>query len=861
MSVVEAYGMSGVTYYVNSDGSVTRATGGTINLRNNNPGNIRYGEYARSQGAIGQSNGFAIFPTMANGTDAQTTLLKSSSYQNAPATNGYAEGTIGAAIYKYAPPSENDTRGYIKFIEQKTNFSGNDKLSSLSSSELEKLRSAMATHEGSEVPMYQSMGYLPENELNEIKENIRLAQEKSITDTFLKSPYVTDANVDLNNKTVEAYFKEGDFYEGNILDNYDNPTYHLKFWMIAPEDFEQYTQINDWNERRNFIYRPEVQQRSALIYESGVTTEWGINNVSIQSVIGMESRTRKTRVSRITMDVLEPNGCRLFDVIEYMSKSLGWKSKQSQPYFLEISFVGYARMDNPAGNGGSQQVIQYMHRNADGTQEMVDCRQLYCLSISDINAKFKYTGFEYRIEAVPIDAIAYNKDYYNTKGLIEYDNGIISLRTFLQHLEEELNKQMSKGLGKPLLEENLLGENDFYKFTYMGEDDPSINLGIIESSGEAAGKSAKFVIPAGQSIAQVIDQITRALETNNENSVSINDKAGTQLYQDFPNLLQVTSKVIYKGQSTKTGQKAFTIEYRIYPYYLSRLKWNNSTDYELIAKYTLEALYANGFVFKKRYDYVFTSENTQIIDLDFNIDVLWRCYSYDEASQNYNDTSGNVTTPVQSYGQPNQSLAYGVQYKQNSSNDSVYELLNTNTIEAYRYANNMSLLSDIDKNKNRINRADSVSTGTIIGSISSPVYSGVDTYVYEADNILEDTWSSPDNSNKTNLKNASIFNQLYETGNAVSLKMKIRGDPYWITDDTDEIFHGENSIYFTMKTPMLRQSGYNEDLAADSFGGGMEEVHTLSGIYNVISITHSFNKGQFTQEIEAVLNGNFRFRI
>ena len=54
-----------------------KAAAGTRGDRNNNPGNIEYGEFAKAHGAIGSDGRFAIFPNKAAGTSAMGELLKS----------------------------------------------------------------------------------------------------------------------------------------------------------------------------------------------------------------------------------------------------------------------------------------------------------------------------------------------------------------------------------------------------------------------------------------------------------------------------------------------------------------------------------------------------------------------------------------------------------------------------------------------------------------------------------------------------------------------------------------------------------------------------------------------------------------
>ncbi len=48
---------------------------GTLATRNNNPGNLVYGPFAKSQGATGSEKGFATFPDVATGTEAMDNLL------------------------------------------------------------------------------------------------------------------------------------------------------------------------------------------------------------------------------------------------------------------------------------------------------------------------------------------------------------------------------------------------------------------------------------------------------------------------------------------------------------------------------------------------------------------------------------------------------------------------------------------------------------------------------------------------------------------------------------------------------------------------------------------------------------------
>lgn len=75
--------------------------------RNNNPGDIEWGQFAKLHGATGGDPRFAIFPTMEMGYACLAALLK---------TPHYANLTLEQAINKYAPPVENNVTNYVNLI-------------------------------------------------------------------------------------------------------------------------------------------------------------------------------------------------------------------------------------------------------------------------------------------------------------------------------------------------------------------------------------------------------------------------------------------------------------------------------------------------------------------------------------------------------------------------------------------------------------------------------------------------------------------------------------------------------------------------------------------------------------------------
>ncbi|MDP8185343.1 integrating conjugative element protein [Phocoenobacter skyensis] len=135
-----AYAEGRSTIYKNADGTYSKRVGGSLAWRNNNPGNIRMGEFAKANGAIGVGpDGFAIFPDRETGAKAITRLLKTKDYNNL---------TVAEAIHRYAPSVENDTAAYIKSVSGTTGLTSDTKMDSLSDAQLSDVVNAIQKVEG-----------------------------------------------------------------------------------------------------------------------------------------------------------------------------------------------------------------------------------------------------------------------------------------------------------------------------------------------------------------------------------------------------------------------------------------------------------------------------------------------------------------------------------------------------------------------------------------------------------------------------------------------------------------------------------------------------------------------------------------
>jgi uncharacterized coiled-coil protein SlyX len=121
---------------------------GARNWRNNNPGNIENGSFAKGFGSLGGDPRFAIFPDFQSGRKAKSKLIFDG--------KNYKDLDLKAAIARYAPPSENDTTMYQNAVLNAVGGQ-NKRMAEYSESERNSIMAAMEKVEGFKVGKTISM--------------------------------------------------------------------------------------------------------------------------------------------------------------------------------------------------------------------------------------------------------------------------------------------------------------------------------------------------------------------------------------------------------------------------------------------------------------------------------------------------------------------------------------------------------------------------------------------------------------------------------------------------------------------------------------------------------------------------------
>ncbi|MEY0595419.1 hypothetical protein AB7309_19155 [Providencia manganoxydans] len=233
-----------------NNGEVVRENG-SRSWRNNNPGNIEYGDLAKKFGAIGTDGRFAIFPTEEAGRKAKAHLLFESNRAKQLSTKGdygvglgYMDKTLSQAIHAYAPKEENPTDIYIAQVL--ASVGGVDKrMGDYTQDERERMLEAFKKVEGWKVGTEYSS-----------KNKNTVDYIKSINDLMSNNPIPPSVALDINktlstsdklrsnsqsvaNNRVEATFGDINIttssptVQGNLSDALET-TNEMMFQLIAP---------------------------------------------------------------------------------------------------------------------------------------------------------------------------------------------------------------------------------------------------------------------------------------------------------------------------------------------------------------------------------------------------------------------------------------------------------------------------------------------------------------------------------------------------------------------------------------------------------------------------------------------------
>lgn len=602
-------------------------------------------------------------------------------------------------------------------------------------------------------------------------------------------------------KSTDPLSNLGFTSEGNVLNDYYNVTYHFIFSMMTD------------------VYDDIKTANKVVIAESGAT-EMSIISVRATDVLAPNFQTKNTQWSDFVIQIFEPMGTNLYEKLFEAAKVLQVQNIQKCFYNLELYFLGYDSNGNPTKIEGKS--------------------WNWPLSIVDVTTQMDASGCKHTLNMIVSFFQAQTDSYNVIPQSFKLDGK--TLGDILTSLASNLNQMQLDTYLVPMTT---------YKFEYLSY--PS-GTSVVKNPGDLVINLSDYddtIIrnPDGAHVAEgtTIESLIGSLLSNSETACKLinpgrkPDNIPLDPKNKMPNSIFVSIKSVVKLGTYHPLYADYerVITYTLVPYDVTRLYGNLSNASDISdadynkrkLKYLIEKKYL-----KKLYDYIFTGNNTEI--LNFDIQSNFSYYAIQDYMYGINHTSSNELAQVDNSNIApvkitNQQNAINDQLKNDKSSIEQRILANKtkqdqitnqkNTVvslqsQLAKDPNNTALKQTLQTAQNQLTQLTSSIDTTILKdaqSLFNTDYSARKTTeqklkssspVQYVDNFDSSIISATDDftpvslrydrnwSDKTAQYNVdsypdnrrsmfmSMLQQLYEpTGSALTnVKLTIRGDPYWL---------------------------------------------------------------------------------
>jgi hypothetical protein len=419
------------------------------------------------------------------------------------------------------------------------------------------------------------------------------------------SPQQTNAFVhQTNNIVVSGQSSPDDNYnlnikfQPNLLDNYDVYTYHFKLFMVDPESASS-GNILDLNNQ-------------TIIVESGVS-DLTIDNVEIDEIVTPSIEAGTGTSTSVKFDIVEPAGAGLIDKIYYQSVANGIDNWATMPMYLQLQFKGRDPLTSEAADSqpGSLNSLKW----------------IWAIKISDIKANVTTVGTIYNFNSIIYNEYAQGNASYTLKNAIRIDN-LKNVSSAMKDLENKLNNN----------ELLTLIDNNSIPDTFRIVVDPDLGRREItpfnnntDSNRNNNYHNINFkdgVYPASTTVDKIIDSVLSHVPSLQAEFIG----AQAPGQEGLPNNATISQmrpfwKIITETRPTKydvrrsTNANEFTIF--IVKYDIGLL--NSNTFQEPVGSDIIETqrkrlmTYLSKSILKKKYNYIFTGLNDQIINFDLTL--------------------------------------------------------------------------------------------------------------------------------------------------------------------------------------------------------------------------------------------------
>jgi hypothetical protein len=387
-------------------------------------------------------------------------------------------------------------------------------------------------------------------------------------------------------------------FQPNVFDNYDIYTYHWKLFI---------TSLGAASSGK--VLTPSAQ---TIIAESGVS-DLTIDNVELNGIAVPSVEAGTGTQTIIKFQITEPSGAGLLDKMYYESLALGIGNWLVMPCFLQLEFRGR----DPV----TKEVVE---NGAPG--ELGQLKWIWPVKLTNAKANVTLVGTKYDFDAIVYDELAQSSSYFAIQ-----HNVVLSGLTNFGNAMNDLKKKLNADQYEKLLDNYSIPD------TYEIIVDPDLaKIKIaVPSSNKNTSRAGDFIdldkkvasYNQGTGIDKIVDSLLgsspefqdflQSSDTPTSEPKSANDAAPMR------KLWRIVTETKPIAFDMLRQDNAVEITIYVVPYDIGLIETTPSqtaqTSETLIAARKRLSTYASREILKKKYNYIFTGLNDQIVSFDLNM--------------------------------------------------------------------------------------------------------------------------------------------------------------------------------------------------------------------------------------------------
>jgi hypothetical protein len=610
----------------------------------------------------------------------------------------------------------------------------------------------------------------------------------------------------------------------NVLHGYANYTYNLQLWAVTMQGFNSLANMAPGSEQ-NLLQGAEL-----LISNGGLNnteqrspsfpTDFVIDNLEVESVIGNRAEGKGADALNLKFDIIEPYTVTLLDrLTEVVIRNGQGVDFKTLIYCMKITFLGYDSLGIPQVIEGGTKYIPFTMLNM--TFSITSKGAVYkCQGIPQKNIAMTLTDnivpFHIELKGRTVGELLGGKvtssgggNSARTDTTTSQQQNSVSDANLTKLLNDYEDKKASNKTQEQANRYYFELDPEFYNAvvldTKKAEDDARSMSSISGSNGAkvAAGGRAgqitfdstqgKFNAQAGTRLTDLLDNI---LKITDYMKAQVGDKPD----KDKPvTMWKIFPKLTLKGYDSKTNQYIREVTYVIKKF-----------DYYGMPHPNLGQKPPPTGCIVKKYDYLYTGENKDVMKLDIEYKVAF-FEVFNALKEEYTDKANRGT------------------------------------------------------GENPTSEADTLPDNT---NDKSPVQP----YRKPAAGIGPQQTTGAGTATRETIAVGELMNYLLDNaGDMIKLDLQIVGDPDWIQQDN--ILYDVNSLTPGQKTLSNGSISYFDSITCFQFNfksplkdyddttgmlevGNSKQSAIFSGNYQVIRVVNNFSRGRFTQKLD-----NVRVRI